>query len=118
VIELDGREVTLAPEGVADLFPRDLTARCIRLSGQLEAYNAESILRAAGRVRPELQSPEWQRISPEGDEHDVIAVVYPEETGYRTNGEGCAFVVRFRRRERVAAGQLPRAVRSNGPDGP
>ncbi len=114
VVDLPGREISLAPEGIADVFPRDLTARCIRLPGCLEAYDAESILRAAGQARPELQSPEWQRIAPEGDELDVIALVYPEETGYRTNGEGCAFVVRFRRRERFRRRQgsfLARTVR-------
>ncbi len=86
---------------IASRFPESLQGRWFRMPGPTIENDAERLLAAVGLVHPAAMSVQWRDI--EGGSVDVTAVVFPEESAWRENGDGWLFVVRRRAEVRSRA---------------
>jgi molybdopterin/thiamine biosynthesis adenylyltransferase len=92
-----GREI-IKPKSIAD-GSRVLKGRWVRADGDVRQKSAEAILVEAAKLEPRLADARWQNIFQR--QLDIIAILYPEETGWRTRGLGWLFVLKAERPEFV-----------------
>ena len=92
VRESNGTVIGSADHRLASRPGLPITGRWVRLASAPVMDDAAEVFRLAAECDPSLDRPHWQSLN--GLNVDVLGVVFPEETRWRTNSDGWIFVVR------------------------
>lgn len=119
VKDAEGRLLGRLDEAVARLYPRTLRCRWVRLDEPIREEEPGKFFGKLFSLSPSLSTPRWKPIA--GGRMDVIGVLFPEEIGWRTKGDGWVFGVRLQLRGRKGYGRgdnvyLARAARAGRTD--
>jgi hypothetical protein len=93
-VEDDGRN-EIAKAGW-DASGKEIIGRWIRASEEIREQSAEKIFENVKKIDVSLSEPRWYPVSQE--QIDVIGVLYPEETQWRSRSNGWLFLIRFQDR--------------------
>lgn len=87
-----GRVLVGADPTLTRRYAHVLKGRWVRSPVPIGEGDPTRFLNALVALDPRLERPLWQDV--EGGRLDVIGVLFPEEVGWRRNGDGWAFLVR------------------------
>jgi hypothetical protein len=77
---------------------RIIKGRWTRSDKEIRERSAGAILDAARALLPNLADPRWYSASLQ-DEIDIVGIIYPEETRWRTQSDGWLFVLRLQHKQ-------------------
>ncbi len=93
-----GQTVAELDSKLRALYTSTFSARWIRLSSPVESPASGAAFEEARRVLPSRLISTWEPIPAEGGVARFLGILFPEETGHRSTGEGWVFAVHHQRR--------------------
>lgn len=95
VLEVHDRQKNLlfeAAKEIKERYPTSLSARWVRIQSPIFQKDPKTFYEELCILHPHLRNHEWVYSEREDKHFEIIGVTFPEEVGYKTDGNGWVFL--------------------------